>query len=245
MKISFIVTSYNYADYILETIESIKNQTYQEFEIIVVDDFSTDNSVEILKKVNGIKLFCHRENKGQLAAIITGLKEANGEFVSIIDSDDTIMPEYTQTLIDELTNNNVSFVNCNNSKIQTLTPKSAPFGGWFWAPMSCSMFKKEYLNCVLDYKNTHLWKICPDKFLFNLAHLQGNSMIIDTKLVNKREHSRNAGKIKNRLFVNIKNNFMIRQEALKILKSKVYQQIILKSYTHIFRQIINFCNTKK
>ena len=63
MTISFIVTSYNYADYIKETIASIQNQTFKDFEIIVVDDFSTDNSVEILKKIDGIKLICHEKNQ--------------------------------------------------------------------------------------------------------------------------------------------------------------------------------------
>ena len=54
MNISFVVTSYNYAEYIKETIESIKNQTIKPYEIIVVDDFSTDKSCEILEKIEEI-----------------------------------------------------------------------------------------------------------------------------------------------------------------------------------------------
>ena len=47
-KLSFVVTSYNYENFIEETLNSIKNQSYQDFEIIIVDDFSTDNSLNII-----------------------------------------------------------------------------------------------------------------------------------------------------------------------------------------------------
>lgn len=238
MTVSFIVTSYNYDKYVAEGIESIKKQTYKNFEIIVVDDYSTDKSVEILEKFKDIKLIRHNENRGQLAAIITGLKEAKGEFISIIDSDDTIEPEYADILTKALNENNVSLVTCNCSENKIITPESKSFGGWWWSPMSCGMFRREALNCILGYKNTDLWRICPDKFLFNIAHLQGNSMLIEQKLVNKREHENNAGKIKNRLFVNIKNNLIIRQEALKLIKNKMQRKEIIKSYYYIIIQIL-------
>ena len=54
MTVSFIVTSYNYAKYIEETISSIKNQTYKDFEIIVVDDASKDSSVAILENISNM-----------------------------------------------------------------------------------------------------------------------------------------------------------------------------------------------
>lgn len=244
MKLSFIVTSYNYSNYVEETIKSIQNQDFDDFEIIVVDDFSKDNSVEILKKIDGIKLICHNKNKGQLASIITGLKEAKGEYVSIIDSDDTIYPEYAKILFNELSNSKVALVCCNGNETKDLTPQNAPVGGWYWSPMSCGMLKKEVLTCILDYKNTNLWKICPDKLLFNLAHLQGNSRIINQTLVNKRNHEKNAGNSKFRFFINLKNNILIRHELSKILKNAEYNKIIAKSYTHLFNQIINFCNIK-
>ena len=245
MTISFIVTSYNYENYIAETINSIKNQTYKDFEIIVVDDYSTDNSVEILKQIDGITLICHEKNKGQLAAIISGLQVAKGSYISIIDSDDKLYPDFAQILLSELENNNVAFVNCNCNENKILTTENAVFGGWWWSPMSFSLLKKEYITCLLDYKNTHLWKICPDKLIFNLAHLQGSSKIINNNLVYKREHENNAGKIKTRVFLNIRNNFIIRRESLKIVKDNNLRKKIKKSYTHIFTQIINFCNIKK
>ena len=120
MLVSFIVTSYNYSKYVLETIQSIKNQTINDFEIIVVDDCSTDNSVEILRNEPSIKLLQHYENKGQLAAIITGLKEAKGQYISIIDSDDTILANYAERMLEHITNNDVALVVCTNTKSEIL-----------------------------------------------------------------------------------------------------------------------------
>lgn len=103
--ITFVVTSFNYEKYILKTLESVKNQTYENIEIIIVDDKSNDNSVEKIQEfINQnqdlpIKLFVHSENKGQMAAIQTGLKNANGVFVSFIDSDDILVKDYAKTLI--------------------------------------------------------------------------------------------------------------------------------------------------
>lgn len=104
--------------------------------------------------------------------------------------------------------------------------------------MSCGMFKHEVLNCILNYKNTNAWRICPDKFLFNIAHLLGNSMNVTDNLVFKREHKNNAGKKPFRFFTNIKNNFIIRSEALKIVTHKVHRGLIKKSYEFLFMQII-------
>lgn len=239
MTVSFIVTSYNYAEYLSETIESIKNQSYKDFEIIVVDDYSSDNSVEILEKTEGIKLIKHNNNKGQLASIITGLKQAKGEFISIIDSDDTLNSDYARVLTEKLKENNVALVTCNCNENKKLTIEDASFGGWWWSPMSCGMFKRKYLDCILKYNNYKLWKICPDKFLFNMAHLQGNSMNISEKLVNKREHNKNAGKVKNRFWIDVKNNFVIRQEALKIISDNSLRKIIIHSYPYLLKQILS------
>lgn len=103
--ISFIVTSFNYGNYVIKTLESIKNQSYENIEIIVVDDKSKDNSVEKIKdfaKKNTylqLKLIEHPENKGQMAAMQTGLSYANGQFICFVDSDDILVKDYAKTLI--------------------------------------------------------------------------------------------------------------------------------------------------
>lgn len=113
--ITFIVTSFNYENYVIKTLESIKNQTYENIEIIVVDDKSTDNSVEKIKqfiKKNKlrIKLIEHTENKGQMSSMQTGLLAAQGQFVCFIDSDDILVKDYAKTLIRVHMSSSVGFV---------------------------------------------------------------------------------------------------------------------------------------
>ncbi len=95
-KISVIMTSYNYSQYIKEAIESVINQTYTNWELIIVDDFSTDNSREIIteyaKADKRIKPVFHNKNLGLAQAIQTGLKNSNTDWVAFLESDDLFMP---------------------------------------------------------------------------------------------------------------------------------------------------------
>ncbi len=91
LKISIITPNYNYAGYIGKTIESILGQDYPNWEHIIVDDGSTDNSVEVISKYAGtdsrIRLI-RQENSGQTKALNKALKSATGEIVGWINSDD-------------------------------------------------------------------------------------------------------------------------------------------------------------
>lgn len=94
MKISIITANYNYAQYIEEAINSVINQSYQDWELIIVDDGSSDNSVEIIKsyctKDSRIKLFQHpdEKNKGLKDSLLLGLSHITGDWVAFIESDD-------------------------------------------------------------------------------------------------------------------------------------------------------------
>lgn len=92
-KISIIIPVYNVKEYIKETIESIYNQTFKEFEVILVDDESTDGTYEILqdyeKKFKEIKLF-RQKNSGPSVARNKGLEEAIGDYIVFMDSDDIL-----------------------------------------------------------------------------------------------------------------------------------------------------------
>lgn len=268
--VSFVVTSFNYEKYILKTLESIKAQTYKDFEIIIVDDCSTDNSCEIIENFISynqdlkITLIKNKENIGQLASMINGLKEVKGQFVSFIDSDDILFPEYTETHIRIHLQTSVAFTTCqiaeigeddeihtlhsisspqiesekfikdiqqdieNGSNIKFKALKNKQFGGWYWSANSSAMFRKASIELILNYKHPDKWKICPDKFLFNLANLIGGSIIIYKPLIAYRRHKNNAGNCNfvtgNKKLhsdyitkINIQNNIKIRPETIKLL----------------------------
>jgi len=90
--VSIIIPLYNYEKYIVDCLLSCVNQDYDDVEIIVVDDASTDRSLEMAKKVNDkrIKVIQHSENKGYSAAKNTGIIASKGEYVTTIDADDML-----------------------------------------------------------------------------------------------------------------------------------------------------------
>ncbi|MCM1257605.1 MAG: glycosyltransferase [Roseburia sp.] len=98
--VSVITPVYNAEKYIGKTIESILSQTYQDIELILVDDCSTDNSEKIIKKYckknSNIVYFKQKTNRGAAVARNTALKIAKGRYVAFLDSDDIWYPEKTK-----------------------------------------------------------------------------------------------------------------------------------------------------
>ena len=93
--VSIIIPTYNREHLLGRAIQSILNQTYQDFELIIVDDGSTDNTEKLVRKFNSerIKYIRHGENKGPSTARNTGIKSAKGDYIAFQDSDDEWMPE--------------------------------------------------------------------------------------------------------------------------------------------------------
>lgn len=121
-KISIITASYNYENYIKETIESVLAQDYANWEMIIVDDGSKDNSIEVIKeyckKDSRIKLYQHEnaQNKGLAQTIQLGIQKANGDWITFLESDDTITSNYLSEKIIVAKNNpdvNLIFNNIN------------------------------------------------------------------------------------------------------------------------------------
>ncbi|MER2493882.1 glycosyltransferase family 2 protein [Catenovulum sediminis] len=101
--ISIVIPLYNKESVIARTISSIESQTYRHYEIIVVDDGSTDNSVSIVKdimKVNNKIVLLSQSNAGPGRARNLGLASAKGELISFLDADDEYMPSFLQTAVE-------------------------------------------------------------------------------------------------------------------------------------------------
>ena len=101
-KVSLIVPVYNTQNYLNQCFNSLVGQSYNNVEIILVDDGSTDNSYKICreyeKKYERIKLF-HKENGGLSDARNYGLMQATGEYISFVDSDDYLKKDFVKTLV--------------------------------------------------------------------------------------------------------------------------------------------------
>lgn len=101
MKVSIIITVYNVEKYLKQTIESALNQTYKNFEIIAVNDGSTDGSAQILASFKDKISVFNQENKGLMGALNSGLRLATGEFIAILDGDDIWLKDKLEKQIKE------------------------------------------------------------------------------------------------------------------------------------------------
>jgi glycosyltransferase involved in cell wall biosynthesis len=135
-KVTVIIPTYNRAHLIKRAIKSVLNQTFQDFEIIVVDDGSTDNTEEVVKSFNDlrIKYIKHQKNLGASAARNTGIKNSKGEYIAFLDSDDEWLSEKLERQIkifEETKDKRLGFVYCGaifidekkNKEIKRLLPK--------------------------------------------------------------------------------------------------------------------------
>lgn len=111
--VSIITPAYNAAAYIAETIESVLNQTYQNWEMLIVNDCSKDNTAEIVQsyaaKDKRIKLINLKQNGGAAAARNTAIKNAKGRYIAFLDSDDLWKKEKLQKQIQFMQQNEYAF----------------------------------------------------------------------------------------------------------------------------------------
>lgn len=118
--ISVIVPVYNAEKYLKRCIDSIINQTYKNFEIILVDDGSEDKSSEIcdhfFKKDCRVKVI-HKKNEGVSSARNEGLNQSKGKYISFIDADDWIERNFLLEMYNELKKHNVDYVTCGYNRV--------------------------------------------------------------------------------------------------------------------------------
>lgn len=185
--ISIIIPVYNAEKYINRCIKSIVNQSYQELEIIVVNDGSTDNSLSICTTLamqdNRIKVIS-QENGGVSKARNTGIRFAKGEYVMFLDSDDYMLPDMCKTMLDVLQGKHVDCVICGIQEPEC--------GLW------CPQRSIDY-STLVDFKrdfiyqlNTELLSPCWNKIfkrqlitnLFNDNISFGEDLIFDLEYLN-------------------------------------------------------------
>lgn len=116
LLISIIMPAYNASKHIAETLDSIKNQTYTNWEIILVNDCSKDNTIELVNKFsesvdNPVKVITNETNSGVSFSRNVAVANASGSWLALLDSDDVWLPNHLETLMNEVTKDSeLSFV---------------------------------------------------------------------------------------------------------------------------------------
>jgi hypothetical protein len=128
-KVSIIIPCFNDADYIQQSVQSALNQTYENKEIIVVDDGSNQKTKAVFKSLEPkINLLITQKNRGTSAARNTGIAAASGEYILVLDSDDYFEPEFCEKAIEIFQkDSNIKMVSC--------------YARWFWNNKDFQIFK--------------------------------------------------------------------------------------------------------
>ena len=121
MSVSIITPTFNSERFIAETILSVQAQTYQDWEMLIVDDCSTDNTLEIIssfqEKDSRIRLFRNETNRGSAYSRNIALQNAKGKWIAFLDSDDIWHPEKLERQIEFMLKNNYNFSYTNYCEI--------------------------------------------------------------------------------------------------------------------------------
>lgn len=114
--VSVIIPMYNSSSYITPTIQSALSQTYKSIEVLVIDDCSKDNSIEVVNRLSeeDSRLRCIPQTKNQGAAVArnTGIKEAKGQYIAFLDSDDLWAEDKIEKQVSLMKMKNAAFVYC-------------------------------------------------------------------------------------------------------------------------------------
>ncbi|MCQ5146274.1 glycosyltransferase family 2 protein [Enterocloster bolteae] len=120
IQISIVLPIYNVEKYLDECVQSVLNQSYANFELILVDDGSTDGSqmlCEQYKKKDKRIVVIHQKNGGLSSARNTGIKCAHGKYITLIDSDDYVAYDYIEKLYDAIVENSADISMCDFQKV--------------------------------------------------------------------------------------------------------------------------------
>ncbi|AQT68646.1 Chondroitin polymerase [Anaerohalosphaera lusitana] len=206
-KISVCIPTYNRRDYICETIESILDQTYKDYEIVVVDDGSTDDTKQVLDEKGYPVRYHYQQNCGDAAARNTLIDLADGEYIAFLDSDDLYYPDTLERMIaaaetekdDVIVYGPYMRIDENGGEISRCKRKL--HSGWITDKLfqdilihSCgSMFPAHILKGRKQF-DTSL-RVCSDYALWLELSLDYRFIALNEPTFNRRRHSGNLSEI--------------------------------------------------
>ncbi len=202
--VSIIITNFNKEKYIYQTIKSAINQKYKKFEIIVIDNFSSDNSCKIISKFRNIKLLFNKEKKtgalNQIKSIEIGLKNCRGSIICLLDGDDLFNNNKVSQIVNFFNKNSnynavldlpIIFKNINRP-INFRYDKKRKTKSSIWPttfPTSSISIRKNYLKkCIQVFKKDKFQNLEIDFRLCCLFSIfENNYNILNKKLTYYRQ----------------------------------------------------------
>ena len=128
VRVSVVIPCFNGEEYLAEAVDSVLAQTYEQREVIVVDDGSSDRSIDILNRYQDqIHVLRHATNRGNVAARNTGVHTAIGEYIAFLDSDDYWDPQFLSKLVAAIDRSGAGIAYCGWQNVGLPEPRGSPF----------------------------------------------------------------------------------------------------------------------
>jgi hypothetical protein len=206
---SIVISSYNYARFLADAIESALGQTYPNTEVIVVDDGSTDHSREVIAGYGVRVLPLWKDNGGQASALNAGYRTSRGEVVFFVDSDDLLLPTAVEKALPFFADPRVAKVHWSlwavddkgrrtgdvimsplaEGDLRAAVIRDGPYG-YLWPDTTGNAWARRFLERVLPMPEEE-FRTCPDLYLCGLAPLFGTIRRIPEPQGCWRAHSQN------------------------------------------------------
>jgi len=204
MKISVLINNYNYATYLRACIDSALEQDYPEFEVVVVDDGSTDDSRQILASYGERILTVLKENGGQASSFNAGFAAASGDILFLLDADDAFLPGKLARIAEIYDRNEIDWcfdrVTTEESDLPPATLQVTLFdkrdtlrrGGFPSLPVPTSglSFRRHLLSQILPM-SVATDVVLSDNYIKFAAAFLGRGAIVETPLTFQRIHESN------------------------------------------------------
>lgn len=245
--ISVVMSVYNAEKYLDEAIESILNQTYKDFEFIIINDGATDKSLEIIEKYKNQDdriVLISRENRGLIASLNEGIEKARGKYIARMDADDISLPKRFEEQVEFMESENIDICGGNYLSINSdgslfslnLTPQShelctlslvskVPFAH------PTVMIRKEFLEKYsLEYGQSNFQK-AEDLDLWLRMHEKGakfgniSELILKYRIIDNSLSKVNDKKIRQETTSMLNDFYLLNKESIEEVLNKNYKYL--------------------
>lgn len=232
--ISVIIPTYNRSDLLQRAIKSILKQTYHNFELIIVDDGSTDINIEVIKAFSDsrIKYIKFQKNRGQPAAINEGIRVSKGNYITFLDDDDEIFPKMLELEVNVLkdTEEECGFVvglgiKLNGNGYSIFNERKYQKRN--------ELLKAQLSFCAISLSGVLIKRKCFDKVgLFDERLILGNDWDVMLRLIKKYEFKYIERILYKAHYDDASNNTHITEDSTRITKRrlKTYSILLKKNY---------------
>jgi len=252
--VSILIANYNNENYLTKCLNSVLNQKYKKIEVIVVDDYSNDNSLNILKKYkNSITIIKNKKKTkygsfNQINAYQLGFKKSKGKIIFFLDSDDYFSKKKISTVVNFFKNNNSSIVfdlpiyDFKNKKMKKkFIQKLFILSSWpRFSPQSCISLRRNYAKEI--FRNSKIKKFNTIWFDFRIAiytFLKFKKIIILKKYLTYYRQNQNSVSKK---FKTFSKNWWIRRSEAHDYFSYISKKFKIKDPLSVDKLITKFLN---